>query len=52
MDFPEEIPGSGVEFLFRLLHNIIAATGTVSLFILTGQYRYHYYSLEFLTKKP
>jgi hypothetical protein len=30
MDLPEEIPGSGVEFLFCLLHNIIAATATVS----------------------
>jgi len=26
LDLPEEIPGSGVQFGFRLLHNIIAAT--------------------------
>jgi hypothetical protein len=45
MDFPEEIPGSGVEFLFCLFHNIIAATGTVTLLILTGQY-----PLDFLKK--
>jgi hypothetical protein len=34
MDLPEEIPGSGVEFLFRLLHNIIAVTATESTFTL------------------
>ncbi len=50
MDFPEEIPGSGVEFLFRLFHNIIAEKSNSHFIYFNGTIQV-LYSLDFLTEK-